>query len=102
MTFSIIVSLLLAPAISWMGHFYYKDQFFPESISKTLITYFTGFAAAFPCFHFYRLLPLIGIPAEPSGLMNGSQGLFFLSSATFHRGQEILLRTGFQIFGLDK
>lgn len=102
MKFSIIASFLVAPAIFWMGYFYYKDRYFPEPISKTLITYFMRFAAEFLCFHFYRLLPLIGIPADPSGLMSGSQGLFFLSSATFHKCQEVSLRTGVQISGLDK
>jgi len=78
MTFSMIISLLVAPAIFWMGYFYYKDRFFPEPIAKTLITFFMGFIAAFLCCHFYRVLPLIGIPADPSELMGRSQGLFFL------------------------
>ena len=78
MTFNVVVSLLVAPAVFWVGYFYYKDRFFPEPITKTLVTYFSGFAAAFLCCHFYRLLPLIGIPVDPSGLMNKSLGLFFL------------------------
>lgn len=78
MTLSIYVSLLIAPAIFWIGYFYYKDRFFPEPIAKILVTYFLGFSAAFLCFHFYRLLPMVGIPEDPSSLMNRSQPLFFL------------------------
>lgn len=78
MPFSTIVSFLIAPAIFWISYFYYKDRFYPEPIAKILMTYLLGFGCGYLCFHFYRLLPVIGIPGDPSGLAAGSQPLFFL------------------------
>lgn len=78
MTISIIASFLVAPAIFWIGYFYYKDRFFPEPIVKILATYFLGFGAAYLCYHFLRLLPMTDIPGDLSGMANRSQLVFFL------------------------
>jgi len=78
MTFLIILSAIIAPVVFWICYFYYKDRFQPEPIRNLGITYLLGFIAAFACFHFYRLLPLIGLPEDPSALME-IRGIRFLA-----------------------
>lgn len=77
MTFWIILSAIIAPVVFWVCYFYYKDRFQPEPIRNLGITYLLGFVAAFACFNFYRLLPLIGLPEDPSALME-IRGIRFL------------------------
>lgn len=69
MTFWIILSAIIAPVVFWICYFYYKDRFQPEPIRNLGLTYLLGFIAAFACFYFYRTLPLIGLPEDPSALM---------------------------------
>lgn len=76
MTFWIILSGIIAPAVFWSGYFYYKDRFQPEPIRNLGITYILGLVTAYGCVKFYGLLPLIGIPEDPSALME-SHGLQF-------------------------
>jgi len=76
MTVWIILSGIIAPAVFWSGYFYYKDRFQPEPIRNLGFTYILGLIAAFACVKFFKLLPLIGIPDDPSALME-SQGLQF-------------------------
>jgi len=76
MTIWIILSGIIAPAVFWSGYFYYKDRYQPEPIRNLGITYILGLIAAFACLKFYGLLPLIGIPDDPSALME-SHGLQF-------------------------
>ncbi len=80
MTVWIILSGIIAPAVFWLGYFYYKDRYRPEPIRNLGITYILGLVAAYTCMKFYGLLPLVGIPDDPSALMEG-QGLdyFFYS-----------------------
>ena len=73
MTFWIILSGIIAPAIFWTAYFYYKDRFQPEPIRNLGITYILGLIAAFVCFKFYGLLPLIGLPDDPSALMDSNR-----------------------------
>lgn len=76
----IILSGIIAPAVFWIGYFYYKDRFQPEPIRNMGFSYILGLVAAFACVKFFKLLPLVGIPDDPSAMME-SQGLqFFLYS----------------------
>ena len=80
MTFLLLLSGIIAPAIFWIGYFYYKDRFRPEPIRNLGISYLLGFGAAFLCFKFYGLLPYLGIPDDPSILMESQRIQFFFYS----------------------
>jgi RsiW-degrading membrane proteinase PrsW (M82 family) len=80
MTVGIIVSSILAPALFWLGYFYYKDKYRPEPLRKIGTAYLLGIITAFACVQFFRLLPLIGIPDDPSALMDNRQLLFLAYS----------------------
>ncbi len=80
MTFWIILSGILAPAVFWGGYFYYKDRVQPEPIRILGITFIMGLITAYVCLKFYGLLPLIGIPDDPSALMEGQRLQFFFYS----------------------
>jgi RsiW-degrading membrane proteinase PrsW (M82 family) len=77
MTVTLIASGIIAPALFWIGYFYYKDRFQPEPVLNIGITYILGFAAAYVCFKSYSLLPLLGLPEDASILME-QHGLPFL------------------------
>lgn len=77
MTVTLIISGIIAPALFWIGYFYYKDRFQPEPVLNIGITYILGFAAAYVCFKSYSLLPLLGVPEDASILME-QHGLPFL------------------------
>jgi len=72
MTFWIFLSGIIAPAIFWIFYFYYKDRFRPEPIIYLGLTYIFGLFTAF-----YTILPLIGLPDDPSFMM-GSHRIQFL------------------------
>jgi len=80
MTIWLILSGIIAPAVFWIGYFYYKDRFQPEPLRNLGLSYVFGFTAALACFLFYGLLPLIGIPDDPSALMEKNRVLFFVYS----------------------
>lgn len=67
----------MAPALFWLGYFYYKDRFQPEPLKIIGTAYLLGLVAAFACLKFYSLLALIGIPYDPS-IMTESHRLRFL------------------------
>ena len=69
MTFSIFLAGIFAPVLFWTGYFYYKDRFQPEPLVKFGTAYLLGLAAAGVCLGAYALLPLVGIPEDPSALM---------------------------------
>jgi RsiW-degrading membrane proteinase PrsW (M82 family) len=69
MTFWIILSGIIAPAIFWICYFYYKDRFQPEPVRNLGLTYILGFITGVICLKFHRLLPLIGLTDDPSALM---------------------------------
>ncbi len=73
----IYVSAIIAPALLWTVYFYYKDRFQPEPWRNLGLTYLLGLAAAFACLHFCQLFPYLGIPEDPSALME-SHGWPFL------------------------
>ncbi len=69
MTLGIFLAGIFAPALFWTGYFYYKDRFQPEPLVKFGTAYLLGIASAGVCLGAYALLPLIGIPQDPSALM---------------------------------
>jgi RsiW-degrading membrane proteinase PrsW (M82 family) len=71
------VSAIIAPALVWIVYFYYKDRFQPEPLRNLGLTYLLGLIAAFACIIFFKLLPYLGIPEDPSALME-SRGWSFL------------------------
>jgi RsiW-degrading membrane proteinase PrsW (M82 family) len=77
MTLWIFLSGIIAPAIFWIFYFYYKDRFRPEPIIYLGLTYIFGILTAFACARFYTILPLIGLPDDPSFMM-GSYRIQFL------------------------
>jgi len=77
MTLWIFLSAIIAPAIFWIFYFYYKDRFRPEPIIYLGLTYIFGLFTAFACARFYTILPLIGLPDDPSFMM-GSHKIQFL------------------------
>ena len=77
MTWIIIVAGLIAPAIFWIGYFYYKDRYLPEPPLEAGISYILGFFAAFACIKVFGLLPLLNIPYDPGILMEHNRLLFF-------------------------
>ena len=77
MTLWIFLSAIIAPAIFWIFYFYYKDRYRPEPIVYLGLTYIFGILTAFACSRFYTILPLIGLPDDPSFMM-GSHRIQFL------------------------
>ncbi len=69
MTFWIILSGIIAPAIFWLFYFYYKDRFQPEPVRNLGLTYILGFITGVICLKFLELLQLIGLTDNPSALM---------------------------------
>lgn len=69
MTVQILLAGIFAPALFWSGYLYYKDRFQPEPLMKFGTAYLLGLAAAAACLGLYALLPLVGIPNDPSALM---------------------------------
>lgn len=65
----------------WIGYFYYKDRFQPEPLKTIGMSYILGILSGLLCYQFYRLLPIIGIPDDPSALMDGIFDFFTTSSA---------------------
>ena len=80
MTVWLVLSGIIAPAVFWSGYFYYKDRFQPEPFRNLGLTYIFGLATAFACIQFFRLLPLIGIPEDPSVIMDTNRLQFFFYS----------------------
>jgi len=78
MTITLILSGIIAPALLWIGYFYYKDRLKPEPLINTGIVYMMGFAAAHLCYKSFTLLPYIGLPEDPSIIMEQKRLLFLL------------------------
>jgi len=80
MTLWIFLSGILAPALFWIGYFYYKDRIQPEPFKYIGTAYLLGILSGFLCFQFNRLLPIIGIPDDPSVLMESHRVQFLVYS----------------------
>lgn len=88
------VSAIIAPALLWIVYFYYKDRFQPEPWRNLGLTYLLGLTAAFACLNFFKLLPYLGIPEDPSALME-SRGWSFLAYSIAATG---LIEESFKFF----
>lgn len=80
MTVWLLFSGILAPAVFWAGYFIYKDRFRPEPLRHLGCAYLMGLLAAYLCCRFYGLLPALGIPEDPSVLMESDRLQFFFYS----------------------
>jgi RsiW-degrading membrane proteinase PrsW (M82 family) len=77
----LILSGILAPALFWLGYFTYKDRFQPEPFTRMGTSYLLGIAAALACVFTLRLfLPPLGLPHDPSALMEGDRLSWLLYS----------------------
>ena len=76
----IIFAGILTPAIFWMAYFYFKDRLQPEPFLKTGTAYLLGIGSALVVVQFLRVLPFVGLPDDPSLLMEGQRwGYLFYS-----------------------
>jgi RsiW-degrading membrane proteinase PrsW (M82 family) len=80
MSIWIILSGIIAPAIFWIGYLYFKDRVQPEPFRTTGITYILGIFSAIITIQIFKLLPLLGIPEDPSVLMDTNRAKFLLYS----------------------
>lgn len=76
----IYVSVIIAPALVWIIYFYYKDRFQPEPWRNLGLTYLFGLVTAFVCVNFFKLLPYLGIPEDPSVLTEAHGWPFLIYS----------------------
>lgn len=77
MTFTLIAAGIVAPAVLWVLYFYYKDRFKPEPIINIWLTFLFGFLVGYACYKSYALLPMLGLPEDPSIIMDNDRWLFF-------------------------
>jgi len=60
-----IIVLIFAPSIFWIGYSYYHDRLKPEPPILTALAYLLGFFSAWLCLKFYDfLLPFFNIPVD--------------------------------------
>jgi len=76
MTVFIFIAGIIAPAIFWILYLCYKDRYAPEPFIKIGLSYLLGIVAAFVCYNFYELLAPLGLPADPTILMETKPLLF--------------------------
>jgi RsiW-degrading membrane proteinase PrsW (M82 family) len=69
MSIWIVISGIIAPAIFWFGYLYFKDRVQPEPFRTTGTTYILGIFSAILTIQLFKILPLVGIPEDPSALM---------------------------------
>jgi len=66
MSIWLILALIFAPAVFWIGYAYYHDRFKPEPLVMAAFSYFLGFLAGWLCLRAYGiLLPALAIPIDP-------------------------------------
>jgi RsiW-degrading membrane proteinase PrsW (M82 family) len=80
MSILIILSGIIAPAIFWLGYLYFKDRVQPEPFRTIGITYILGIFSAIITIQIFKLLPLLGIPEDPSVLMDTNRVKFLFYS----------------------
>ncbi|MCP4219580.1 MAG: PrsW family intramembrane metalloprotease [bacterium] len=77
MSMTLFMTGIVGPAFLWNLYFYYKDRFKPEPKRYILMAFFLGVLAAFVCTKMYALAPLLGLPGDPSVIMESNRLLFF-------------------------
>lgn len=80
MSIWIILSGIIAPAIFWFGYLYFKDRVQPEPFRTTGITYILGIFSAILAIQVFKVLPLVGIPEDPSALIETDRLRFMFYS----------------------
>lgn len=80
MSIWIILSGIIAPAIFWLGYLYFKDRVQPEPFLTTGMTYILGIFSAILAIQIFKVLPKLGIPEDPSALMETNRLKFLLYS----------------------
>jgi len=80
MSIWIILSGIIAPALFWLGYLYFKDRIQPEPFQTTGITYILGIFSAIIVIQIFKVLPLVGIPEDPSALMETNRLKFLFYS----------------------
>jgi RsiW-degrading membrane proteinase PrsW (M82 family) len=80
MSIWIILSGIIAPAIFWFGYLYFKDRIQPEPFRTTGITYILGIFSAILAIQIFKMLPFLGIPEDPSALMETNRLNFLFYS----------------------
>jgi RsiW-degrading membrane proteinase PrsW (M82 family) len=68
-----IAAAIIAPAVFWVGYYYYKDRRRPEPLLRLLQAYFLGLAFGFLCYLFYQLRPLPGFSETFTAALKGSR-----------------------------
>jgi len=77
MTLTLVLSGILAPAIFWIVYFYYIDRYKPEPFKFVGMAYIMGMLCAYACLKFYGILPFLGLPEDPSAIMENNRLAFF-------------------------
>jgi len=88
MTVWIVLSGIIAPALFWIGYFYYKDRFQPEPILKIGTCYLLGILTGILCLKFFHFLYFLGIPDDPSIYMETDRMRYLLYNITLVGGIE--------------
>lgn len=69
MSFAMLLTCIFAPALFWIGYFYYHDRLKPEPILLTALSYILGFFSAWLCLRAYGfLVPFFGLPVDIESL----------------------------------
>ncbi|MBN1271109.1 MAG: PrsW family intramembrane metalloprotease [Candidatus Aminicenantes bacterium] len=92
MTMWIILSGIIAPALFWMGYFYYKDRFRPEPLIKIGTCYVMGILSGFLCLKFFHFLNMFGLPDDLSIYMETNRWRYLLYNVLLVGGVEELFK----------
>ncbi len=91
MTSTTVLAVIFCSAILWTGYFYYKDRRRPEPWYLMVLTFAMGIVSGLLCFHAFKLLPLLGIPADASIMMDQNRfGFFWYSIGAVGLVEELL------------
>ncbi len=74
-----IAAAIVAPAVFWLGYFYYKDRFNPEPLLHLIVSYLLGILSGLLCLGFYGFLAGAGVAVDSSVLVARVPPLEFLS-----------------------
>jgi RsiW-degrading membrane proteinase PrsW (M82 family) len=79
-----VAAAILAPAVFWIGYFYYKDRYRPEPLLNLAASFALGFVFGFLCYKFYGLLDNAGIlPSLQAVVRRTTRMEFFSFSVVF-------------------
>jgi len=73
----LVLATIIAPALFWITYFAYKDRYYPEPLRNLGSAYLLGLLAGIACAGVYGWLPRLGIPEDPSLLMENQPLAFF-------------------------